>query len=290
MGAAPSSTSGLLGVSADYFSALNITLQNGRTFTAGDRVGTEPVAMISQTLASRVWPNERAVGQQLRIAPVATSGPEARPIVATVVGIVADVRHTHTDDDLADAYVPILQFPSPSPFVYLRGSGDIPSVERRFREVLASIDGEVALAMPRPLAEILDLQRAGARLLAWVLVIFAAFAAALALVGIYGVIAYAVRQREREIAVRIAIGADRGTITRMFLRQGAVVLAAGLAIGVAGAVALGRVLRAQLFEVRPSDPTLIVLTTLAFAVCGLIAVAWPARAAAGTDPAAALKE
>ena len=290
MGAAPSSTSGLLGVSADYFGALNITLRNGRTFTSGDRVGTEPVAMISQTLAHRVWPDELAVGQQLRIAPAANSGPDARPLVATVVGIVADVRHTHTDEDLADAYLPILQFPSPSPFVYLRGSGDIPSVERRFRELLASIDGEVALAMPRPLAEILDLQRAGARLLAWVLVIFAAFAAALALVGIYGVIAYAVRQREREIAVRIAIGADRGTITRMFVRQGAVVLAAGLAIGVAGAMALGRVLRAQLFEVSPSDPTLIVLTTLAFAVCGLIAVAWPARAAAGTDPAAALKE
>lgn len=290
LGAAPSGSSGLVGVSADYFRALEIRLLEGRAFTSADRVGTEPVVVISRTLANRVWPNERAVGQQLRIAPPANSGPDARPLTATVVGIVGDVRHTHTDQDLADAYVAILQFPSPSPFVYLRGPDDHASVERGFRELLASIDGEVALAMPRALAEILDLQRAGARLLAWVLVIFAAFAAALALVGIYGVIAYAVRQREREIAVRLAIGADRGTITRMFVRQGAVVLGAGLAIGVAGAVALGRMLRAQLFDVRPEDPALIGLTTLAFAVCGLLAIAWPARRAASTDPAAALKD
>lgn len=289
-GADPSTTSGLVGVSPGYFSALEIPLHDGRVFTPADRVGTEPVAVVSRTLAARVWPNARAVGQPLRIAPPANSGPDAREMVALVVGVVGDVRHAHTDDELADAYVPILQYPSSSPFVYLRGAGDMPAVERGFRELLASIDGEVALAMPRPLAEILDLQRAGARLLAWVLVVFAVFAACLALVGIYGVIAYAVRQREREIAVRLAIGADSGTITRMFVRQGAVVLGAGLLVGVAGAIGLGRVLRAQLFDVRPEDPTLIAGTTIAFAVCGLIAVAWPARSAAATDPAAALKE
>jgi predicted permease len=290
LGAPPSASSGVVGVSADYFGALDIPLHDGRTFTSADRVGAEAVVVISRTLAGRVWPNEPAVGQQLRISPSPNAPPDARPIIATVVGIVGDVRHVHTDQDLADAYVPILQFPSPSPFVYLTGAADIAAVEREFRELLASIDGEVALAMPRALSEILDLQRAGARMLAWVLVVFAAFAAALALIGIYGVIAYAVRQREREIAVRLAIGADRGAITRMFVRQGAVVLSAGLAIGVAGAVALGRLLRAQLFDVRPEDPALIALTTVAFAVCGLLAVAWPARAAAGTDPAAALKE
>jgi putative ABC transport system permease protein len=289
-GADPSTTSGLVGVSPDYFSALEVPLHDGRAFTPADRVGTEPVAVISRTLAARVWPNARAVGQQLRIAPPANGGPEARPMVALVVGVVGDVRHAHTDNDLADAYVPILQYPSSSPFVYLRGTGDLPAVERAFRDLLASIDGEVALGMPRSLAEILDLQRAGSRLLAWVLVVFAVFAACLALVGIYGVITYAVRQREREIAVRLAIGADSGTIMRMFVRQGAIVLAAGLVIGVAGAVGLGRVLRAQLFDVRPEDPTLIAATTIAFAVCGLIAVAWPARSAAATDPAAALKE
>jgi ABC-type antimicrobial peptide transport system permease subunit len=120
--------------------------------------------------------------------------------------------------------------------------------------------------------------------------VFAAFAAVLALVGIYGVIAYTVRLREREIAVRLAMGADGGTITRMFVKQGAIVLTAGLIVGVAGAVALGRVLRAQLFGVQAVDPSVIATMVLTFAICGLLAVAWPARAAASTDPASALKK
>ena len=287
--AAPPVRAGLVAVSADYFTALRIAVRDGRTFRPGDRPGTEPVAVISQTLASRLWPSESAIGQQLRVAPTGNA-PSARPLTATVVGIVGDVRHTHTDQDLADAYVPILQYPSPSPFVYLRVNGEMAAVERDFRQLLASIDGEVALGTPRPLAEILDLQRASSRLLAMLLVVFAVFAGCLALVGIYGVIAYTVRQREREIAVRLAIGADGRAITRMFLRQGAVVLVAGLALGVAGALALGRVLQAQLFDVRPADPAVIALMTTAFAICGLLAIAWPARLAASTDPAAALKD
>ena len=204
--------------------------------------------------------------------------------------MVGDIRHAHTDDDLADAYVPIFQRPSSSVFTYLRVSGDPSSAEADLRRLLASIDSEVGLAAPRQLAEILDLQRAGSRLLGYLLATFAAFAAGLALVGIYGVIAYTVKQREREIAVRLAMGADRGLIMRMFVGQGAIVLAAGLAFGVAGAFALGRVLRAQLFGVEPADPVVIAGMTAAFALCGLLAIAWPARAAATLDPASALKE
>jgi ABC-type antimicrobial peptide transport system permease subunit len=99
-----------------------------------------------------------------------------------------------------------------------------------------------------------------------------------------------VKQREREIAVRLAIGADRGLITRMFLAQGAAVLLAGVALGLGGAVGLGRALQAQLFRVQPADPAVIAGTALAFVLCGLVAVALPARAAASLDPARALKD
>jgi ABC-type antimicrobial peptide transport system permease subunit len=136
----------------------------------------------------------------------------------------------------------------------------------------------------------MDLQRAGLRLLGYLLVVFATFAAGLALVGIYGVIAYATKQREREIAVRLAIGADRGLIIRMFVGQGARVLGAGLVVGIAGALALGRILQTQLFGVEPTDPLAIGGMTIAFAICGLAATAWPARSAATVDPAKALKE
>jgi ABC-type antimicrobial peptide transport system permease subunit len=104
------------------------------------------------------------------------------------------------------------------------------------------------------------------------------------------VVAYSVKQREREIAVRLAMGADRRRITRLFVAEGAVVLGAGLLLGIAGALALGRVLRAQLFGVEPADPAVLAGMTAAFALCGLIAMAWPARAAASLEPGTALKD
>jgi predicted permease len=280
---------GIVGVSPDYFSALSIPLHEGRAFTAADRIGSTPVVLVSRTLATRLWGTTGAVGRQLRIAPAPNSPPTARAVDRTVIGVVGDIRHAHTDNEVADAYVPILQTPFPSAFVYLRGT-DLVSAERDLKRVLNSIDSELAFGVSRPLAEILDLQRAGARLLATLLVVFAVFAAILALVGIYGVVAYTVKQREREIAVRLAMGADRQRITRMFVGQGAVVLAGGLMLGIAGALALGRVLRAQLFGVQPADPAVLIGMTLAFALCGLLAIAWPARTAASLDSAAALKE
>jgi ABC-type antimicrobial peptide transport system permease subunit len=148
----------------------------------------------------------------------------------------------------------------------------------------------MAVAAPRPLADILDQQRAGSRFLASLFVVFAWLAAVLALVGIYGVIAYTVRQRQREIAIRLAVGADRAMIMRLFLRQGTAVLGAGLIFGAGGALLLGRVLQAQLFAVSAADPLAIAAVSGPFALCGLAAIAWPARAAASTDPAAALKD
>ena len=281
--------SGIVGVSPDYFNVVRVPLHEGRLFTPADRVGTEPVGLVSRTLATRLWGPTGAVGRQLRVAPAANSPPSARPFTVTVVGVVGDIRHAHTDNDLADAYLPLLQSPTPSAFVYLRVS-DAVGAERDLKRLLGSIDGEVAFGASRPLAEILDVQRAGARLLAYLLVVFAVFAASLALVGIYGVVAYTVKQREREIAVRLAMGADGRRITRMFLGQGAVVLAAGLMLGIGGALGLGRILRAQLFGVQPADPAVLLGMTIAFALCGLAAIAWPARAAAAVDSATALKE
>jgi hypothetical protein len=280
---------GIVGVSPDYFSVLRIPLHDGRVFTMADRVGSEPVALISRTLAARLWGTDNPVGRQLRIAPAPNSPPPAAPRLLTVVGVVGDIRHAHTDNDLADVYLPIIQSPFPGAFVYMRVSDPV-AAERDLKQLLGSIDGEVAFGASRPLAEILDLQRAGARLLASLLVVFAIFAATLALVGIYAVVAYTVKQREREIAVRLAIGADRQRITRMFVGQGAAVLAAGLVLGLGGALALGRVLRSQLFGIEPADPVVLVSMTIAFAACGLLAIAWPARAAASLDSASALKD
>ena len=127
------------------------------------------------------------------------------------------------------------------------------------------------------------------RFLAWVLGSFAVAAAVLALVGVYSVIAYAVRQREREIAVRMAVGADPARITRVFVRQGGTILATGLDCGVLAALAGGRLIESQLFGVTAHDPLALSLAAGAFAAAGLFAIWWPARRAAATDPAVALR-
>jgi putative ABC transport system permease protein len=280
----------VVGVTPAYFEVLGIPIVAGRTFTEAERAGTSPVAVISRTFAARLWPNENPVGQTVRLLVPAGAPATARPTSYTVVGVAGDIRHSHTDSELADVYVALLQSPSIGVFAYLRTTGPSSGVEREFQRLLASLDADVGFAAARPLGEILEQQRVSAKLLAWLLIVFAAFAAILALVGIYGVIAYTVKQREREIAVRIAIGADRQTITRLFMRQGLTVLGAGLLLGIGGAIGLGRILRAQLFNVPAADPIVIALVTVAFAVCGAVAIAFPARSAASLDPALILKE
>ena len=289
-GAPYQARAGVVGVTPDYFNVLRVPVYSGRVFDGHDRVGSNPVAVVSRTFAARLWPGENPVGRTLRMLPAPGSPPTTAPGIYTVTGVVGDIRHSHTDDDLADVYLPLLQTPSNGVFAYLRVRGNAANVEREFQRLLASIDADVGLAAARPLREILEQQRAGTKLLAALLIGFALFAAILALVGIYGVIAYTVKQREREIAVRIAIGADRRTITRLFMRDGLIVLGAGLGVGVAGALALGRVLRAQLFNVPAADPVVLTTVTLAFALCGIVAIAGPARSAAAVDPATILKE
>ena len=278
---------GYFGASTDYFGTVGIRLREGRLFSDADRLGAPRVAVISETLARTLWPGASAIGERLRIDPPA--GSSAPPASLIVVGIVNDVRHTHTDAELADVYYAFAQGPSPSVFTYMKTTSGYAAVERDIRAAIASVDSDLALGMARPLAEILDLQRAGSRFLASLLVVFALFAAVLALIGIYGVIAYAVRQREREIAVRMAVGADRRAVVKMFLKEGGGIVVVGLAMGLAGAVALGRLLEAQLFGVRGSEPLVLALAAFSFGACALVAVVWPARLAASTDPAAALK-
>ena len=281
---------GVTAVSDGYFDTLQVRIEDGRAFTAQDVIASERVTIVSHTLAARLWPNARAVGQRLRLAPAQAATPGQPPAVLTVIGVAADVRDSHTDQELADAYMSLNQYPSPAAFTYVRAPGATGRVEHDLRKALGQVDPELALVAPRLLSEILEQQRTAPRFLAWVLVVFASLAGALALIGIYGVIAYTVRQREQEIAVRVAIGADRATIVRLFLRQGAMVIGSGLALGVAGSILLGRVLQAQLFGVSAADPKAIAMAALGFGICGLLAAAWPARAAATLDPAAALKD
>jgi predicted permease len=271
-------------VDPGYFTAVGQSVRDGRGITHGDVFGGEPVAVVSDALARRLWPRGRAVGQRLTIE---ASG--VAPATHAVVGVVSDVRQSHADTHFADVYLPLAQQAGRFATLFVRHSGSgLPEPE--LRRAIAGIDAEVAIGVPRPLAAAVEQERDRPRFLAAMLTVFALFSCVVAVVGMYGVIAYAVRQRQREVAVRIAIGADSGSVTRLFMRQSALVLSAGVALGIGGAGALGQVLHTQLHGVRPFEPRVVLLAAAAFAATGLLATWWPARRASRIDPAVLLRD
>ena len=278
---------GVHAINDAYFSTLNIQTVAGRSFTSADREGTPPVAVVSESLARRLWPGG-AIGQRLSVP---QSHERGRPVMIEreIVGVVRDIRQGPADVDANDVYMPLLQAPTRFAFVLVRTAGDPANWSTPLRSTMKEIDPELALDRVRPLQSAVDETTARPRFLASLLGAFAIVSALLALVGVYGVIAYAVRQREREIAVRLAIGADPAQVTRLFVRQGGVILLSGLALGLVGVVAAGRVIESQLFGVTPRDPIALAAAVGAFALAGLVAIWWPSRRAGATDPAAALR-
>jgi len=276
------------GISDDYFTTLAIPTKAGRTFTPADRLGSAPVAIVSEALARQLWPDGRAIGQRITVPQGRDNGPPV-PVEREVVGLVGDVHQGATDVDLGDLYVPMLQTPTRFAFVLIRTAGGPASWLASVRSAVRDLDPELAVDRAQPLQLAVDAVTARPRFLTSLLGGFAAIAALLALVGVYGVIAYAVRQREREIAVRLAIGADPARITRLFVRQGVVILIAGLALGSVGVIASGRLIESQLVGVTPRDPLALAAAIAAFAGAGLLAVWWPSRRAGSLDPAMALR-
>jgi putative ABC transport system permease protein len=274
------------GVTHAYFDTLGIPIRAGRAFTPADRQGSAPVAIVSETLARRLWPNADPRGQHIETPPPQGSTEPRRRVV---VGVAGDVRQGPSDAELADVYVPLLQEPTRFAFALVRTTGSPDRTLTALGNAVSAVDPEIALDRPVPMQQLVDRMNAGSRFLAALLGGFAAAAVALSLVGLYGAIAYAVRQREREIAVRVAIGADPAAIVRLFVRQGGVILLGGLAVGVPAAFAVGRVIESQLFGVTAFDPFGLAAASAAFGVAALLATWWPARRAAATDPAIALR-
>ena len=286
-GSAAVAGASVMSVTSGYFSTLGIPILEGRSFAAQNRVGGERMAVVSSALARRLWPDGSAVGRQLRLENLDGAFPSAAAsmLIHTVAGVVGDVRQTHADENRFDVYLSLFQNPGRFAYVFLPAHAHAIPVS----SIVASIDRDAAVGTPRRLSELIDQERAKPRFLAYLLSAFALFAGVLAMLGMYGVIAYAVRQREREIAVRMAVGASQGSVTWLFVRQGGVVLGAGTLAGLAGAISMGRLLDAQLYGVGRGDPRVIAGAALALAVSGLIAIWWPARRAAQTDPAVALR-
>jgi predicted permease len=280
---------GSVAVGPDYFGVLGITLREGRPFAPSDRGGSEPVAIVSETLARQLWPDGSPIGRSLR-AVEAPGQSEPTETWRTVVGVARDVRQTYADAGLADVYLPFHQV-GPDRYGTFYVATDMPPVA--FQEALRT-----SLAETDPTALLRDVtavvnenkQFAGTRFLMALLSAFAVFAAFLAVVGMYGVIAYTMLQRRRELAIRIALGATRRAVTHLSMRGGSSVLALGLLAGVLASGAAGRVLQNRVYGVPSFDVWSLLAAAALLGGAGMLAIWWPARRASGVDPVTVLSD
>lgn len=280
---------GVVAVTGTYFDLLGIPLTTGRSFTPGDRLGSEPVAIVSEALAARLWPRQNPVGQRLRTA---EQTPAQSPLTVwrTVVGVTRNIRQTYNDEDLSDIYIPFLQAPNQYAPLYIRANQPPASVLSMLQAAVAEIDRGVMIGETTALSIDRERQLTDAKFLTAMLTGFAAFAALLVVLGIYGVTAYAAQQKKHEVAIRSALGATRASIVSLFLKDSAVALAVGVAGGLFAASITSRIVASQLHGVEPLDlPTLAAAAALIISI-GLAATLWPASRAAVRNPIAALKD
>jgi predicted permease len=266
-----------------YFAAMRIPLRLGRLFTDADRAGTQPVALVDETLAREYWPNRDPVGQRIRN--------DATSPWATIVGVVGHVKQSHLVGDSGKGvyYYAMMQKPRASAYFTVRTTGDPERLTGAIRRAVRDADANQAVfdmkSMDQRVANAVGPQRFAVVLLS----VFAAVSLLMAALGLYGVISYGVTQRTREIGIRTALGADRRQILGMVIGQGMRLVAVGAAGGLVLALLLGRVVAAQLFEVNSFDPGTFLLTALLLAVAAFLAAYIPAWRATRVDPTKALR-
>ncbi len=271
-------------VTPDYFRVLRIPLRRGRTFGPGDGAPAPPVAVVSDAAARRLWPGEEALGQRLRIG-----GPTAP--WRTVVGVVGEVHHHSLEpEDGLQLYLPQAQLTDS--FLTLVARTRLPdptAVAAPLRDAVWSLDRAVPVDHVAPLTALVRGSSERRRFLLLLLALFAAAAVAMAAVGLYGVVAFMVSRRTREVGVRMALGARAPDVVRLVLGAGVLWIAAGLALGLGAALGLTRFLRSQLFEVSATDPVAFAAVVALLAAVALAAHVLPVARALRVDPATALR-
>jgi putative ABC transport system permease protein len=275
-------------VTPGYFAALGIPLTRGRDFSGLDRQDTQPVAIISEAMAARFWPDRDPVGMRFRQG--GETGAET-----IVIGVAGPARQRNLTTDLfaagsePDVYYPFAQRTATDLEIAVRmRDGSLLSTPLLQREV-AALDPGLPLFQVASLESVLAAQNSAPRFGSLVLSGFSAVALVLAAIGIYGVIAFVVGLSRREIAIRLALGANQGQVLRVVMGNGMLLVLAGLGLGVLGALAGGRVIQAQLYGVTPGDPVILIAVSGAVVLVALLASWLPARRAALVDPQAVLK-
>jgi predicted permease len=271
--------------SPDYFRAMGVPLLRGRFFDAGDKLDSRPVLIINQATASRYWPNEDPVGKR-----VTGSDAPKESDFRTVVGIVGDVKDTPMSLAAEPAFWwPQYQVPFSEVFLVIRAQTDPRAMVDLLRREVQSVDPDLPIADIRTLEQVANASVASPRFTMLLVALFAGVAVALAAVGTFGVMSYAVGQRAFEFGVRMALGAQRRDVLRLVILQAARLSLAGTAIGLLLALALARVLASLLYGVSPRDPVTFGAAAVTAALAGLLACYIPAWRAMRVDPMIALR-
>lgn len=269
----------------DYFAAMEIPIVAGRGFTSQDHLKTTPVAVVNETLARREYGSAaNAIGRRM----VSRSGPGTETV--EIVGVSGDVRYLSLDKPPdPEMYRPLAQtFMFPMAFA-VRTEGDPASLAAAVRRVALEVDPAVPVAELQPLRTLIAGSLGKPRLLAVLLSVFAGVGLLLSLVGVYGVVAYRVRQQERELGIRIALGASPASVRQRVLKQGASYATGGLMVGLPVAFGLAGLLQAVLFGVAPRDPLTFIGLPIAIVLATVTACAIPAHRAAAIDPVRTMK-
>ncbi len=270
-------------VSPGYFEAIGTPLVSGRFFDTRDHFGKRSVIMVNQQFVKRFLTGRNPIGQDLNVCWTVKNPAE-------IVGVVADARQTELQTaPKPTIFVNNLQAPMYFAQLVVRTTGDPVRMTRAIEGAIHRVDPDQPLTHIETMDQVFSDSVAQPRLQLVLLLVFSGIAALLAIVGVYGVVAYSVAQRTREIGIRVALGAQQTDVGRMVLREGAILAVAGSVIGAAGALAAARVMRTLLFETAPADPLTLGIVVVAVIAIALLATLIPARRAAQVDPMTALR-
>jgi len=276
-------------ITPQYFSTMQIPVLEGRDFSERDDMKAEQVIIVNRAFAEKFFPGERVLGKKLK--PGAGNGTPGGPPWREIVGVVGNIRLGATDREVSPAmYLPSSQLPQwCCLYSVVRTSLDRASVGASVQHIVSSMDKDIPVTQVRTMNELMFTQLSQPRFATILLSTFAGLAMALTIVGLYGVMTYSVARRTREIGVRMALGAQRGAVLAMVLRDAAILLGAGIAIGIVAALLSASVLKDMLYGVGARNPSVLILVCAAIALAGLAAAYIPAFRAAKVDPMVALR-
>jgi putative ABC transport system permease protein len=270
-------------VEGDFFGAMGIPILEGRVFDERDRAGSRPVVVVNQRLAETVWPGESPIGKIVEMS-------WGEDIAAEVVGVVGDVRLVQLETaPRGTLYWPESHLPYNFMTVIARGRDGKAPAAAELRAAIASVDPELPLTSIQEMEEVVARSLGRPRVTLFLMSLFGAVALALAAIGLYGVVAFSVSQRVREIGLRMALGASSTDVSRLVLREGLKLALAGVVLGVVGTLFAARFLESLLYEVEPRDPLTLAAIAALLVVVALVASYLPARRASRIDPFTALR-